>query len=215
MNRSFLNLLLAASAAVFTIAQPVDVQTTTVVDTPATTAPPHEARVAKQMTVKIVNNYGADIRTFHTGDFAVGKPGVGVISKGQMAHLNNMGDESLIEGSFVDQGNGFVGDVNISFVDGFSVPIICSCDANGLTTGCSKDLNKIAKCPAPNGQGSCKNPQRFNINAKSPTPYFAPCHAVGGAYTFPADDLSNNLNAKCPQEQYTCCVGTNCKKFPN
>lgn len=67
---------------------------------------------------------------------------------------------------------------------------------------------------ANNGQGSCKNPLRSDRNARSPTEFFAPCHADGGAYTFPSDDKANNLNAKCPEEKYTCCVGTSCRKNP-
>lgn len=88
MTKSFIHLFLAASAAMLAVAQPVDVQTTTVIDEmPAPTAPPNEARIARQMTVKIVNNYGADIKTAHSGGFAIGKPGVGVIPKGKTAQF--------------------------------------------------------------------------------------------------------------------------------
>lgn len=61
----------------------------------------------------------------------------------------------------------------------------------------------------PNGQGSCKNPNRGK-GAHSPTAFFKPCFYPGGAYTFDDDSAANSLNGRCPDEHYTCCVGKGC-----
>ncbi|OAA39006.1 Thaumatin, pathogenesis-related protein [Beauveria brongniartii RCEF 3172] len=120
-----------------------------------------------------------------------------------------MGDESLIEGSFTDQGHAVVGDINVSYVDGFTVPALCWCNENRRSAGCSKNLHKIMECPTPNGHGSCRNPSR-GLNVSEPTAFFEPCFYQGGAYTFDWDHEANSLNGFCPDEQYTCCIGEIC-----
>lgn len=66
--------------------------------------------------------------------------------------------------------------------------------------------------------GACQNPNRWHSNDPNshdtPDAFFAPCHAPGSAYTYPSDNLANNMNGRCPKEQYTCCVGAGCKQFP-
>ncbi len=75
------------------------------------------------------------------------------------------GDESLIEASFVMQekvSDEFaIFNINISYIDGFSMPIKCFCDqGDEFLTGCEGQLWKLGTCPSgfDNGEGSCRNP---------------------------------------------------------
>ncbi|KAB5523165.1 hypothetical protein GE09DRAFT_1154217, partial [Coniochaeta sp. 2T2.1] len=66
-----------------------------------------------------------------------------------------VGDESLIEANYiVPNRDGFtvaIADVDVSYVDGFTVPIVCECGGVGLVTGCTKDLWKLGTpCPVRN-----------------------------------------------------------------
>ncbi|TQV91261.1 hypothetical protein IF1G_10142 [Cordyceps javanica] len=201
---------------------------------PAPTAGPAAmdvAAAANNAYITVVNKHNAAITTVHVrgeGPAPKGNVGAGKLNKGQhgiftVAHnwsghvaLNvagksvTTGDESLIEGSFKNQGHGFIGDINVSYVDGFSVPVLCWCNQNKKTAGCSKNLFGLGHCPNPNGQGSCKNPNRGKPGVRSPTAFFKPCFYPGGAYTFDNDSAANSLNGRCPNEHYTCCVGNGC-----
>ena len=57
-------------------------------------------------------------------------------------------------------GSNAVIDIDVSYVTGFSVPIVCSCDGKGPVTGCNKPLWTLNKCGNDNGDGSCRNPMR-------------------------------------------------------
>jgi hypothetical protein len=68
-----------------------------------------------------------------------------------------VGDESLIEASYVLQGgSAAVIDVDVSYVSGFSLAIVCSCDGLGVVTGCNKYLWSLHTCGNDNGVGSCR-----------------------------------------------------------
>ncbi|UNI15448.1 hypothetical protein JDV02_001982 [Purpureocillium takamizusanense] len=191
---------------------------------------------ASELTVTIQNRYDGDIKTRHVNGGGVplpyGNPGTGIIPRGGQAvftvprgwHGNvavndgyfpvDTGDESQIEGSFMNQGQGERGDINVSYVNGFSVPIVCKCNENNLWAGCSKNLWELGRCPNDNWKHSCRNDARKDGWTTPPGPFFMPCRGATGAYTFPADDLANSLNAKCSREQYTCCVGKGCAPNP-
>ncbi|KAJ6443643.1 cell cycle protein kinase [Purpureocillium lavendulum] len=191
---------------------------------------------AGQVTVTVQNRWDGDIKTRHVVGFGSpapwGNPGTGIIPRGGQSvftagpgwHGNivvngaaypvDTGDESQIEGSFANQGQGNRGDINVSFVNGFSVPIVCKCNENNIYTGCSKNLWEYGKCPNDNWKHSCRNDARKYGWNTPPAPFFQPCRGPSGAYTFPADDLANSLNARCPSEQYTCCVGKGCPPNP-
>ncbi|OAA72829.1 hypothetical protein LEL_08613 [Akanthomyces lecanii RCEF 1005] len=132
-----------------------------------------------------------------------------------MAHINldspgyrlTKADESGVEVSYVSSpGIGLAGDVDVSYVDGFSRSISCKCVDNNRTVGCSKELWALHHCPNDNGVGSCRNPKRTDDLATSPTEFFAPCTYHGGAFTYPRAD-ANTLYNGCPSERYICCIG--------
>lgn len=147
-----------------------------------------------------------------------------------------VGDESLIEGSFVVQaglGSGAIIDVDVSYVSGFSVPIVCSCDEVGhVVTGCNKNLWGLHTCPNDNRVGSCRyvfaipnlafsefiliftqrNPQRgADFDGAVPDPFFAPC--AHQAFTVPRDPGANANNI-CWSGVVRCCIGTSCPGHP-
>ncbi|TQV93835.1 hypothetical protein IF1G_07567 [Cordyceps javanica] len=142
-----------------------------------------------------------------------------------MAHINldspgyrlTKADESGVEVSYVNSpGIGLAGDVDVSYVDGFSRSISCKCLDNSRTVGCSKELWALHHCPDDNRVGSCKNPKRNDDHATSPTEFFAPCTYHGGAFTYPRAD-ANTLYNGCPSERYVCCIGhgDECMRYNN
>ncbi|OAA42746.1 Thaumatin, pathogenesis-related protein [Metarhizium rileyi] len=188
-----------------------------------------------RMTVTVVNRNGGDVSTIHVNARGGPKPISGNTKPGRMENgaqsmfvvgggwsgniaVNNArysdttGDESLIEASFVKQFGKVQGDINISYVNGFSTALVCWCNQNKITVGCNKDLSALHKCPNPNGQGSCKNPHRAGPDTA--TEFFKPCHGYAGPYVYPNDNKANQLNAKCPKKQYTCCIGKACPANP-
>ncbi|KAJ3499678.1 hypothetical protein NLG97_g141 [Lecanicillium saksenae] len=126
-------------------------------------------------------------------------------------------DETVVEMSFQNQNRGFpVGDVDVSYVNGFSRPVSCVCKENNITAGCSTYLWNYNTCPNDNWQGSCRNDKRWEKDATSPLEFFSPCHFHGGAFTYPRDD-ANTLNQRCPSEDYWCCIGASdeCTRLNN
>ncbi|KAL8782153.1 MAG: hypothetical protein Q9213_005657 [Squamulea squamosa] len=98
--------------------------------------------------------------------------------------------------------------VDVSYVDGYSVPITCSC--GGVTvTGCNIPLFRTGRtCPLP-GAGTnlvCYNPKKV-INGGPADSFFQPCQ--GAAYTYPDDHQANGFG-KCDSGNIYCCVGVNC-----
>ncbi|KAH8879785.1 hypothetical protein GQ53DRAFT_813703 [Thozetella sp. PMI_491] len=151
----------------------------------------------------VINNGQADFIAVPTG--WAGR--IAVVENGGRAIV---GDESLIEASFVTQGGSdAVFDINVSYVDGFSLPITCSCDV-GVIAGCNKYLWDLHQCPDDNGVGSCRNPMRNNGN--SATDFFAPCQHA--AYAYANDSAANTGNGVCHGDTVTCCIGVNCPANP-
>lgn len=97
--------------------------------------------------------------------------------------------------------------VDVSHVNGFTVPITCECDGNWVS-GCNKDLFDIAGYEAHNAPNAEPNPLRHDLYADSATPFFAPCEGL--AYTFPSDHGANSVGA-CQSGLISCCVGTACQ----
>lgn len=106
---------------------------------------------------------------------------------------------------------------DVSYILGYSVPMLCS--ANGVKSGCSKDLLGNGGKPGtvhknPTGPGGVHDPGSYNGCATC-TPwcyacsaidsFFAPC--AGSAYTYPYDDAATVGPATGP---ITCCIGTGC-----
>ena len=107
--------------------------------------------------------------------------------------------DSKIEGSTTG-----ANDIDVSYVDGFSVPITCS-DADEVVTGCNIDLFSVGgNCTHMVGDRDvCLNPMQGVADGPS-DPWFLPCQ--GAAYTFPNDNVANNGDTRTPD--ITCCIGT-------
>jgi hypothetical protein len=123
------------------------------------------------LTIEIINMHGDAISTSHAhaqgGPMAVsGNVGPGTMAKGETAAfalptgwagnvaINDAGseitgDDSLIEASFVIPDSSYsvaVVDVDVSYVNGFSVAIVCSCNGEAVS-GCNKNLDDLNSCP--------------------------------------------------------------------
>ncbi|KAH8127562.1 hypothetical protein ACSS6W_000123 [Trichoderma asperelloides] len=186
------------------------------------------------LTITVVNSHGDAISTSHAhdpnGPSAVsGNVGPGTMAAGATAAfavptgwIGNVaindagwaitGDDSLIEANFVvPQGSSIaVADVDISYVNGFSVAIVCSCDGQ-IVTGCNKNLFNLNSCGNNDGQNACVNPLRSDQGATSAAPFFAPCQHA--AWTYVNDGAANSFG-QCQSGQITCCVGAACPPNP-
>lgn len=113
------------------------------------------------------------------------------------------GSNSLIEASFPgEQWNS----IDVSYVDGYSVPITCS-NNDQAVTGCNLDLWKQGNtCPSPIDNGAaCHNTAG---DYGPPIQFFKACE--GAAYTYPKDDTATN--GSVDGKSITCCIGTSCPK---
>jgi hypothetical protein len=118
----------------------------------------------------------------------------GMISIGQTLNVNN----SLIEASYT---NGPY--MDISYVDGFSVPITCSSEGVPVI-GCNIDLfNQTGRICKDQVGAVCLNSARTMPDGPAPC-FFAAC--AGAAYTFPND----NNASKNTSTSVACCIGTSC-----
>lgn len=172
------------------------------------------------LTISITNMYGKQLSVSFDSDAGsaspVGNPSATALPDNALTqyafptqwagriyvgpNLNPMG--SKIEGSFTGPP-----DVDVSYVDGYSVPITCS--SGGIpVSGCNVELFNQSGIPCPNQvEGPvCLNPAQQIAKGPAP-PFFAACK--GAAYTYPQDDTANvsNLNST----QISCCIGTLCK----
>ena len=106
--------------------------------------------------------------------------------------------DSKIEGSTTG-----ANDIDVSYVDGYSVPITCSV-AGTPVTGCNIDLFTTGNCTTMVGQKDvCLNPMQGVADGPA-VPFFLPCQ--GAAYTFPNDNVANNGDTG--KEEIKCCIGT-------
>jgi hypothetical protein len=110
---------------------------------------------------------------------------------------------SKIEGSYTNKT-----DVDVSYVDGYSVPITCS--SNGVAfTGCNIDLFNQPGMTCGDAYlldgPLCRN-YAHNITEGPPPCFFSAC--AGAAYTFPSDDDANRYDVGT---MISCCIGTSCE----
>ncbi|KAK4446045.1 hypothetical protein QBC34DRAFT_383720 [Podospora aff. communis PSN243] len=187
-------------------------------------------RPPASITIKLVNSAGVDLTTsvnHNVGSpgFITGDPASGTLAKsatatmiaptgwgGQIAFNKAgkkiQGDEGVVEGSFGIQENVTkefaVLDIDVSFVNGFTLPIMCYCGDGGGTylSGCDVDLWKKGTCPDEydNGQGSCRNPRRDD-GIQSPIPFMKECEGRG--YTYVKDHAADS-NGECQKGIVTC-----------
>ncbi|KAI0183988.1 hypothetical protein EV127DRAFT_312652, partial [Xylaria flabelliformis] len=115
---------------------------------------------------------------------------------------------SLLEGSFQVQG-GVDAQIalDVSYVDGFTVPIVCAC-GNETVLGCN--LNLLETCPYRVDAGTCINPLRDGGDPANNI--FGECASM--AYTFPTDDKATTMGIVGCEKSILCCVGTACAPHP-
>ena len=98
-------------------------------------------------------------------------------------------------------------DMDVSYVDGYSVPIVCK--SAGKVSGCNTELfglngNTCGQNVDISAFQICKNPA-LTSNDGPPDSFFAPCQ--GKAYTYPNDNDANYSNVDATTN---CCIGTAC-----
>lgn len=191
----------------------------------AASTPQIERRYAKKdvavMTMTIQNKADTDMlldfivgkdETGHEFNHVIGNPAtVTLPSNGATEHLlpgdwNGVisvgagisADNSLIE-SNTHKG---MFDVDVSYVQGYSVSIVCHCDGV-VVTGCNQDLWALNNCPNKESGNVCSNKVRSS-DAKQAAPFFQPCQ--GAAITYPTDG-GNAFDVCRAPNQVTCCIG--------
>ena len=187
-------------------------------DSAVTTASAIETEASDYMTISVTNMYGTSLSLSLDSDAGgpspVGNPSADIISSASSTrftfptgwagrilvgpNLNING--SKIEGSFTGPP-----DIDVSYVDGFSVPLTCSSEGV-VVSGCNLDLFEQGTCEDLVEGPVCLNPARFFPDGP-PTAFFAAC--AGAAYTYPNDNEANvsNLGSKL----VSCCIGTLCR----
>ncbi|CAD6565666.1 MAG: hypothetical protein ASARMPREDX12_006712 [Alectoria sarmentosa] len=189
------------------------------------------AQVAGPLTISVTNSFGdglfASFGHNSGSPTAISYPGNGAIGSsfqavypadwagriaiGKDNDPDYINRGSLIEASY-DSGAPFV---DISYVQGFSIPIVCSCGgpSTGVITGCNIPLyhDNGAPCPSPGPSSICFNPSSNSPQATDGPvpPFFAPC--AGAAYTYPND---NGAGAGCGSNLISCCIGSTCPSDP-
>ena len=172
------------------------------------------------MTISITNVYGSQLSLSFASDVGspapVGNPSATILPNASPTqytfptgwagriyvgpNTNPMG--SKIEGSITGPP-----DIDVSYVDGYSVPITCSSEGIAIT-GCNIELFKQPGITCNNKvNGSvCLNPAQNIANGPAP-PFFSAC--AGSAYTYPNDNDANVSNLK--SNLVSCCIGTSCQ----
>ncbi|KAI9729019.1 MAG: hypothetical protein M1828_000104 [Chrysothrix sp. TS-e1954] len=186
--------------------------------TPAPAAPDSETegQTSGDMTWNIVNSIGTPISMVYKSDAGAPAPrgnptDAPLASSTQIVFPSAWAGQvtfgkgtdaagSKIEGSL--DGPDWLLNTDVSFVDGYTYPMACSC--NGIpVTGCNHDLFSLNDCPDP-GDGICYNPMHA-VPEGPATDFFAPC--AGSAYTYPNDNLAD---VGCTSHTWDCCIGKTC-----
>ncbi|KAL8718493.1 MAG: hypothetical protein Q9225_004379 [Loekoesia sp. 1 TL-2023] len=181
-------------------------------DMPEPTGPPDSAQRAKelnanQLTVKIINSFGFDLPISYNSNAGsptiIGNPGAGIFARAQSTavavprgfagaiFIGKTYDpaNSKIEVSF-DAPGGYRPALDVSYVDGYGVPITCSCSGIPVT-GCNIPLfgaGHTCKNQGPGDRVICYNPKKL-VNDGPADDFFQPCQ--GAAFTYPNDLTAN------------------------
>lgn len=172
-------------------------------------------------TISIVNSYSValslDFASNSGAPTPIGNPGPTTIGQaGTTAYSYPTGWAGrILVGKTLNSANSKIEgsvtgppDQDVSYVDGYSVPIICT--SAGKTSGCTIELfgNDGNYCGLSDQSLSdfeiCPNPKVDNDDGTADS-FFAPC--AGQAYTFPTDDGANQGNVGAT---LNCCIGTAC-----
>ena len=159
------------------------------------------------ITILIINIYGTQLSVSFDSDVGgpslIGNPSATVLPNALLTQYafpagwagriyigpNTNPFGSKIEGSIISPPN-----IDISYIDGYSVPITCS--SNGVAvSGCNIDLFKQPGIIYNNQIDGpvCLNSVR-NIAGRPTPPFFAAC--AGAAYTYPNDNNANISNLR-------------------
>ena len=171
------------------------------------------------MTILMTNRYGTQVSLSFGSDIGypspVGDPSPTILPDASPTHytfprgwagricvgpnLNPNG--SKIEGSFIDQPY-----VDISLVDGYTVPMTCSSEGV-VFTGCNVELfdQPNVSCDDLADGPVCLNSAITSYDGPAP-PFFAIC--AGAAYTFSTDDSANR--GIIGSNLIICCIGSLC-----
>ena len=196
--------------------------TATVTNTYTVTASPKAENVVmnvSHMTIAVTNRLGKDVSlSFGSnagGPTPVGNPSpTALLDNGftQYAFPTGWAGRICVGPNFNPNGSKIEGsytgppDIDVSYVDGFSVPITCSSEDTPVT-GCNIDLFKQPgiSCYKQVEGPVCLNPAKDIALGPAPL-FFAACK--GAAYTYPTDDAANVSNLK--STLVSCCIGTSC-----
>jgi len=187
-----------------------------------TSTPVPEGQLANgaDMTINIVNSFGVPLSIMYGSNAGaptpVGNPGSGtltsttsVVFPSDWAGRITIGKNYDPAGSKIEaslSSPDYLADVDISYVDGYSIPITCSC-AGVVVTGCNVPLFNDGITCANEGAGPvCYNPEQ-GVPDGPASPFFAPC--AGAAYTYPNDNAANSYG-QCASGVIDCCVGPQC-----
>ena len=175
---------------------------------------------ANYMTISITNVYGSQLSLSFLSNAgapaSVGNPSATVLPDKLLTQYafptgwagriyvgsNTDYRSSKIEGSLTGPP-----DIDISYVNGYSVPIPCSSEGIAVS-GCNIDLFKQPGITCNNQVDGpvCLNPAQNIADGPAP-PFFKAC--AGAAYTYPNDNTANVSNLK--SNLVSCCIGTSCQ----
>lgn len=210
---------------------------------PLATRPPHVGPTPDisggPLTINVVNSFGVPLSIFYGsnagGPSPVGDPGSGtLISSTQVLFPSGWAGRMTIGKNYDPAGSkieasfsppNYVPDVDVSYVDGYSIPISCNCSGIAVT-GCNirKPSYMPNRASRPTADGStalfhdghtcanqgpgpiCYNPEQ-NIPEGPSSPFFEPC--AGAAYTYPDDNAANSYG-QCNTGVIDCCIGSQC-----
>ncbi|KAI0893798.1 hypothetical protein F4806DRAFT_136232 [Annulohypoxylon nitens] len=208
--------------------------TSTAAIAPQVTEPPQATAEAGEFMFTLINSHTAPVVTIHA--HGAGQPGA--VGKDTQPHTMSQGQTdtfavptgwsgrvamfedgynkildraTLLEGSFmVNQGSARIA-LDVSYVDAFTVPMVCECNG-AVALGCNLDMN--GNCPQNLSLNAktCMNPNRDHLKG---APAYNPFEACKGmAYTYPQDDLATKYDMPGCSRSTTCCIGTACKPHP-
>ncbi|MCJ1321318.1 hypothetical protein MMC15_006662 [Xylographa vitiligo] len=176
------------------------------------------------LTISITNAYGTPLSLSYASNAAVdgtsypppiGNPTPAVLPPGAVTAIVyptgwagriTVGKVNTDQGSKIEGSTTGANDVDVSYVDGYTVPVTCS-SLGVPVTGCNIELfNQNIACGGTllDGGATCQNPKQGQPNGPA-SPFFAVC--AGAAYTYPNDNDANNGHV---DTTVTCCIGTSC-----
>ncbi|MCJ1288142.1 hypothetical protein MMC26_007497 [Xylographa opegraphella] len=176
------------------------------------------------MTISVTNAYGTPLSLSYESNAAadgttfpppIGNPTAAVLAPGAATAIVyptgwagriTVGKVNTDQGSKIEGSTTGENDVDVSYVDGYTVPITCS-SLGVPVTGCNIELfNQGFPCDGTllNGGTTCHNPMQNQPNGPA-SRFFAAC--AGAAYTYPNDNNADNGHV---DTVVTCCIGTTC-----